>query len=156
VLRQEDLTAMIDVLDPEAEPDLVLMSAQTFYLLSPFYPREREAATYSANDSLFHFDYGRRAVLVTRAWDLTLGDDRDLPGHIATVLAQAHSDFPDLRLDQRDGVSILIGGWRTPIVDELRASGADHRFLRNLRTVPGFYAFEVDAQGFRRALGASG
>ncbi|NNF13493.1 MAG: DUF2723 domain-containing protein, partial [Gemmatimonadetes bacterium] len=42
VLRQPYLQAMLPELDPAADPELMVMSDQTFNLLLPFYPAERE------------------------------------------------------------------------------------------------------------------
>lgn len=156
VLRQADLTQMVDVMDPSGEPHTIAMSAQTFYLLLPFYASERERARFSADGDLFHFRYGERDILVTQAWDFTAGPDPSATGHLAGVLAAARDEFPSLELDSRRTLSLLVGGWRPPFVDELDALALTEPFGRMRRNVPGLYAFETDLPVLMHALGIAG
>ena len=55
VLRREDLTRLVDVLDPEGEPRIVVMGAETFYLLLPFYAVEREDGVFAPDSTLLEF-----------------------------------------------------------------------------------------------------
>ena len=160
VLRQDDLGTMMDVLDPAASPDLLLMSDQTFYLFTPFYPADREEAVFAPDSSAFHFPYGGRRILVSRAWDFTLGElarsGRASASDPASVIAgatstapssdllafleEAERTFPDLQLPSRDRAVVLVGGWRPAFVDRL----ARRPEVRSYRGVPGLHAFVVD------------
>ncbi len=152
VLRVADLTQMIEFLDPAGEPEMMVMSAQTFYLFLPLYPKERETATESADGSLFHFTYGRRKVLVSRAWNFTAGEDRTAGSHLARVFPEADEAFPELRLREREPLVLLVGGWRPPFVDELLALANAAPIGSGLSAVPGLYAFELDMPPLLHAL----
>lgn len=154
VLREESLTQVVDVLDPSASPELVVMSAQTFYLLLPFYPVEREAAVRSADGHLFHFRLGARRVLVSESWDFTAGPDRTVQSDLAGTLSAAARAFPELSLDQTAQAVLVIGGWRPPVVDRLVTASAEgaRPFLVSAQSVPGFYAFLLDVPAVREAF----
>lgn len=157
VLRESELRQMVDVLDPSATPELIVMSAQTFYLLLPFYPGERERATESADGSLFHFPLGGRRVLVSEAWDFTAGPDPDGRSHLASALEKAARAFPELDLANKDRAVLLIGGWRPPLVDQLTSASAEGEdpFLVSRRSVRGLNAFLLDLPAFRNAFGGA-
>lgn len=156
VLRQDDLGTVVGALDPRAEPDLIVMSAQTFYLLTPFYAADREGATYSTDSTAFHFPYGRRHVLVSTAWDFSVSDpgapEPPPPGDLEPFLATAEESFPDLAVTERNRAVILVGGWRPPFVDRLGAASSRHPFIRSVLNVPGLYAFDVDPGEMMEAL----
>ena len=152
VLRRANLAQMVDLLDPQATPELVVMSAQTFYLLLPFYPMEREQATEAADGSLFHFPWGRRQVLVSEAWDFTAGSDPDAPDHLAAILERAGRVFPELSLHERAQGVLLVGGWRPPLLDELVAADRRTPFIASQRSVAGLYAMLLDLPGLDRAF----
>ncbi|MEX2467923.1 MAG: glycosyltransferase family 39 protein [Gemmatimonadota bacterium] len=157
VLRQANLTQMIDLLDPQGTPELVVMSAQTFYLLLPLYPAERERAVRSDDGTLFHFAFGDRRVLVSEAWDFAAGADPSAPRHLAGTLQQASRAFPELGLAQFDQAALFVGGWRPPLVDQLTAASAREPFIVSQRSVPGLYAFLLDLPGLMRTFaGGSG
>lgn len=152
VLRQDNLTQMVDALDPEEGPPLLVMSAQTFYLLLPFYALEREAAVFSPDSSAFHFEYGARTVLASNAWDFSTR-----PGVSGTVtledfLTGAEVAFPELALNEGTDATIVVGGWRPPFVGELSALSEEHEFLRAGGYVPGLFAFVVDLPSLRGVL----
>jgi hypothetical protein len=143
---------MSDLLDRSAEPELLVMSAQTFYLLVPHYPGERELAVFSADSTLFHFPYGERRVLVSQSWDFTAGPDPRVAGHLAHALARANRAFPDLSLDARDEAVLLVGGWRPPFVDELTSPSLSEPVTAGMRLVPGLFGFLLDLPALRRAF----
>lgn len=131
------------------------MSAQTFYLLTPFYAADREAATYSTDSTAFHFPYGRRHVVVSTAWNFLISDPaapEPPPADLKLFLATADEFFPDLAVTERDRAMILVGGWRTPFVDRLEAASSRHPFIRSVLHVPGLYAFDVDPREMTEAL----
>jgi hypothetical protein len=153
VLRRVDLTRVVDVLDPEGEPHLVVMGAETFYLLLPFYAAEREDGVFSADSTLLEFPYGSRRVLVAWTWVLTAAADEDAPGHLATTLALAAADFPDLRLDvARDGV-LLVGAGRGPLLlREIAARTGPEPIVLGERSVPGLSAYLFVPNALRDAF----
>ena len=150
VLRQDDLARMIDVLDPGSEPELLVMSAQTFYLLVPFYPVQREAATFSADSAAFHFPYGARRILVGSAWDFTVGgppvSDTGQSRGFVSFLRSAARSFPILGLTRRDRATLLVGGWRPAFVDDVGTLPQ----VTPTRGTPGLQAFRVDAAALLR------
>jgi hypothetical protein len=152
VLTRADMSRMIDLVDPSAEPELLVMSAQTFYLLLPFFPGERELAVFSADSTLFHFPYGERRVLVSQSWDFTAGPDPRVADHLARALARANRAFPELSLDARDEAVLLVGGWRPPLVDELTSPSLSEPVTAGERVVPGFFGFLLDLPGLRRVF----
>jgi hypothetical protein len=156
VLRRTDVARMLGILEPDGEPELVLASAQTFYLLAPFYATDREHATYSADSTVFQFPYGRRRVVVSTAWDFTLADSaasRPLPpGDLNPFLETVEASFPELSVTERSGALILVGGWRPPFVDRLRVVSEAHPFIHSVLSVPGLYAFHVDPGEMAEAL----
>jgi len=173
VLRQDDLGSMVDVLDPAAGPQPIFMSAQTFYLLMPFYALEREQAVFSPDSTVFRFDYGARTVLVGVAWDFTLATTNESPdqldppladgpragprgagsGDLASVLRSASSAFPALDPKRHERGLILVGGWRPAFVDELQMLAGRAPILSSRRSVPGLYAFVIDGPALAASLG---
>lgn len=153
VLLQDNLTQMVGALDPESGPELIIMSAQTFYLLLPFYPEERESAVFSEDGRLFHFEYGSRRILTTTAWDFTAPPETGGTTHIADVLAEADRAFPALGATTRDSATLVVGGWRPPFIDELAARSERVPFLRTSAFVPGLFVFEIDVGLLVRSFG---
>lgn len=151
VLRRSSLTQMIDLVDPSASPELIVMGSQTFYLLLPLYPTEREAAVQSPDGSLFHFALGQRRVLVAEEWDLGAGPDRRSPGHLVTVLERAAAAFPELALERAPRATLLAGGWRPPLIDQIAMANATSPFVLSQRSVPGLNAFLLDLPALRVA-----
>lgn len=152
VLRRDNVARMVNFLDPQGEPALTLMSSQTFYLLLPFYPGEREGAVFAPDSSIFHFPYGSRRVLVSSAWDFTAGPDARATGHLVGTLAGADVAFPELSIGTHETAVLLVGGWRPPLIDELLSmSGADGAVL-HATYVPGLFAFLIDLPALLRAF----
>ncbi|MEM7416044.1 MAG: glycosyltransferase family 39 protein [Gemmatimonadota bacterium] len=154
VLLQEDLTRMIAVLDPTEGPPLLIMSAQTFYLLLPFFPGERESAEFSEDGRHFHFAYGNRRILTTEAWDFTAGPQPNAPDHVANVLREAATSFPHLGITTQDPATLLVGGWRPAFIDELTALATEHGFVHSSVFVPGLFAYVVSVDGLVESFGA--
>lgn len=153
VLRTDDLEGMKEALDPAGGPELMLMSAKTFYVLMPFYSKEREAATESDDGWLFHFTYGRRQVLVSRSWFFSAGSDRTARRHLARFFPEADAAFPALRIRERRPLVLLFGGWPDPVVDELIALGDSEPIGPGYSGVPGLHAFQLDMPLLLPALG---
>lgn len=146
VLAQADLTRMVGVLDPQEGPELIVMSAQTFYLLLPFFPAEREAAAFSDDGDLFHFPYGNRHILSSTAWDFTAEVGDPGPAHIDRVLREADRAFPTLSIEAQDPATLLVGGWRPAFIDQLTEQTERHPFVRSSVFVPGLFAYVVSVE----------
>jgi hypothetical protein len=143
VLRYANLTGMLEMMDPEGAPRLVVMDQQTFYLLLPFYYVERREARAVPEMGISHFSYGRREVVVIQEWLLTGGGLRRLAGDLDGVGAPS-------ALASSGRAQVLVGGWRSEVVDELLALEESGEVLSH-RLVPGLFAFLVDWQ----SLGAA-
>ena len=148
ILRWDDVALMTDVIDPQGRPELVLMSAETFYLLVPFYPREREEAEFSPDGTLFRFRYGERTVVATEAWEFTgaAGSGR---GSLDEVLEAADDAFAEVDLAKDTLAVLLVGGWSAPLLRELTAMAESHPFLRARKDVPGLTALLLDVNAYR-------
>ncbi len=142
VLREPYLQAMLPELDPTGEPELMVMSDQTFNLLLPFYPAEREQAVFSADSSAFHFPYGERRILVSRTWAfLSLANGR--PGtDLQTFLHRSADEFAELQLRSRDRVMFVDGGWGLPASVQIQnVMSAGTPLVASSRVVPGLHSF---------------
>lgn len=155
VLRQDNLTEMVGALDPVEGPPLLVMSAQTFYLFLPFYAQDRESATFSADSTAFHFEYGNRRVLSSSAWDFSA--QPGVPGTVALgdFLQAAETAFPELGLAGDLDATLLVGGWQPPFVSEFGALAEEHSFLLAGNYVPGLFGFIVDVPSLRAVLSRS-
>jgi len=155
VLRQSNLAQLADIIGPEGSPELIVVSAQTFYLLLPLYPAEREGATWSEDGRLFHFDFGARRVLVSQSWDFSAGPDPKARSHLAGTLSEAIRAFPDLGIQDMEQAVLLVGGWRPALVDELAAASEREPFIISQRTVPGMFAYLLDLPPLMDVFGTS-
>lgn len=121
ILRGDLAPLVVDQLNPDGGPRLILMSEQTYNLLMPLYAREREDVVVATDSTLYSFPYGARRVIVARRWDWSgLEDVRDVVrGLTATLPAIVPSSDPSLLL--------LAGGWDSSVfagASELRERGA--------------------------------
>jgi hypothetical protein len=156
VLRREDLTRMVDLLDPAAEPRVIVMSAETFYLLLPFYPREREDAVFTADGTMFHFPYGSRRILVTWEWLFTLGPDVRADTHLAGTLERMTAGFADFPLEEDEEGVLIVGAWHRALIRDLATlSGPEPVILRE-RFEPGLLAYLLDLGALQRAFSEGG
>jgi 4-amino-4-deoxy-L-arabinose transferase-like glycosyltransferase len=152
-LERESLTLMVDALDPQAEPRLIIMSAQTFYVLLPFYASERNSSVVAPDSSAFHFPYGSRQIVTARAWNLTAGPDVDAPDHLVGLLRLADASFPELAIGDRQYAALFVGGFLAPIINELNAlSSPEQPIVLRQRAAPGLFAFVLDLQVLRAAF----
>jgi len=143
VLRRADLMEVLDVLDPEGSPRVLLMDLQTYYLLLPFYHTDRGVADLDDGGSFFHFRYGVRDVVVTRSWLATLGEGAAASGDLRALIRRVSRTAPELGLASGGQAVVLVGGWRPPVVDSLLALGGEGG-VAGRRIVPGLFAFLVD------------
>lgn len=144
VLRQDDLMEVLDLLDPDGAPRLMVMDLQTYNLLLPFYYSQRQQAEGPPDGSFFHFRYGRRDVVVVGSWLLTAGAERaGAVENLRSLAKRTQLTSPQLALGTAREVAVLIGGWRSEVVDQLLALG-DSGVVTGQRMVPGLFAFMVD------------
>lgn len=156
VLEREPLTRMVAALDPQAEPDLMIMSAQTFYLLLPFYASERNRAVFAPDSSAFHFPYGAREILTGWSWNLTAGPDPDAPDHLVGMLERADAEFPELGISDRRFAALFVGGWLPPLINELNhLSSAERPIIVSQQFTPGLFAFVLNLRALRAAFDES-
>jgi hypothetical protein len=146
VLRRANLLEMLDLLDPDGAPRLVVVDLQTYYLLLPFYFAERRVALSGPDNTFFHFRYGERDVVVVRSWLLTAGaDGAQEASNLRSLADRVHRSAPPLGMASAREVQVLVGGWRTDVLDQLLAL-EDSGVVTNHRLVPGLFAFLVDME----------
>lgn len=146
VLRDVYLRAMLPELDPSRTPELIVMSDQTFYLLLPFYPAQREDAVFASDSTAFHFPYGDRTILVNRTWDFDTLAGGPPQTDLSAFLRRASTEFEGLGIRRHDEILFLSGGWGLPIVGELQRVAGDARVVRRSRVVPGLHAFVLGTE----------
>jgi len=154
VLREDAVAAMAAVLDPSAPPPVVLMSHETYELLTPLYAIERRSAETSPDGQFLRFRWGSRDVLVLPSRDFATRPEELLqPNHLYTGARMAASE---LGIDLPRGASpllVLSGGWRSQgmadLVELARRSGP----LGTTTSVPGLVGLYLDFDAYRRALG---
>ncbi len=153
VLRQANLAQIVDLLDPGEEPELMVMSMQTYYLLLPFYTREREQVVRSEDGRMFHFRFGERVVLVSESWNFTAGFDPTVASHLTGTLSRATEAFPNLGIQNMAQAVLLVGGWRPTLVDQLASASEREPFIVSRRNVPGLFAYLLDVPPLFDAFG---
>lgn len=106
LIRWDDLARLVvERMDRETGPRIILSGEQTYHLLSPLYPADREELAFSADSSLFHFSYGRRDIVVARTWDWAGAED------VLRVLESLPEKLPALGSSGESEVLVLAGGW---------------------------------------------
>jgi len=151
VIRRASVVQMLDLLDPDGTPELIVMGAQTFYLLVPFYAAERELAEHSPDGALFHFPLGTRRVLVSESWDFSFASGGAGAHDLGEALTRADRAFPDLGIGEAEQAVLITGGWRPPLLDELLRASGEFPFIQGQRSEPGLWAFLLDLPAFREA-----
>jgi hypothetical protein len=122
VLRQREIAPLVvDRLDPEASPELVLMNEQAYDLLIPVLFQARRQEAVLEDRRLLAFRYGRRTVVVWRRWDWQGIDE------VRQALREVAARLPDA-IGTDDATFLLVaGGWGSALflgVPELQALGA--------------------------------
>ncbi len=153
VLERETLTQMIGLLDPNEGPELIVMSAQTFYLLLPLYPAERELAVFSPDSTAFHFAYGSRRIVTTTAWDFSTREGVSGTAELGPFLDATAEAFPDLELASADPALLVVGGWQPPLVPELAELSEEVPFLHSAAVQPGLIVLTVDLPALWEGVG---
>ena len=146
VLRRANLLQMLYLLDPEGAPSprLWVMDLQTYYLLLPLYFTERQGGRRGPEDTFFYFRYGKRDVVVLRSWVLT-ADGAQEETDLRSLADRVDRSDPRLGMTSARRVQVLVGGWRSDVVDQLLAL-EDSGVVTDHRMVPGLFAFLVDME----------
>lgn len=154
VLRTGDLEAMSDVLSPEADPRLVLMSTETYEILSPLFVDEKDRARTSAESGLTHLPWGTRDVIVVPGRDFAaLPRDLGRPNHLLTAIRRADEELGVPAPTTRERVLVVHGGWQSDGMLRLRELAGAHPGLGSATYVPGLISVVLDLAAYRRALG---
>ena len=116
VIRWDDLVQLVvEAMDREAGPRIILASEQAYHLLSPLYAGDRELLTFSADSSLFRFSYGTREIVVSKMWEWRGAED------VIRVLEDLPARFPDLAANSEVEVLVLAGGWGSGFLPDVAA-----------------------------------
>ena len=157
VLQTSHLSAMAEVLDPQAEPSLVFMSTETYQMLSPLFALDRQTVRRSQDGMITHVDWGSRDVFVLPHRDFaSLPDQVGLPHHLYTAARKAWEEFLDAPRVAGEPVLVLAGGWRSQGMADLVELSRDFESLGTTVSVPGLIALSLDLDAYIRVLsGAS-
>lgn len=153
VLQMSHVAAMAEVLDPQAEPSLVFMSAETYYMLSPLFTLDRKTVRRSRDGLLTHVDWGSRDVFVMPHRDFaSLPDQVGLPHHLYTAVRKATEEFLEAPRAEGEPVLVLAGGWRSQGMADLVELSQDFESLGTTISVPGLIALSLDLDAYMRVL----
>jgi hypothetical protein len=154
VLREAGVAAMAEVLDPNTPPTVVLLSNETYELLTPLYAAERQTAERSRDGQLIHFRWGLRDVVVIPSRDFVIGPADVLPpNHLYGAARLAEATFGVELPDGGGPVLVLQGGWRSQGMEDLRELARGVGPLGSTTSVPGLVALHLDLDAYGRALG---
>ena len=153
ILQAGHVVAMAKALDPQAEPRLVFMSAETYSMLSPLYALERQTARMSGDGRLLHFVWGSRDVFVLTSWDFVSRPDQlDLPHHLYPATQKAAKEFPVAPLSDGEPILVLEGGRNLGGIPDLVALSGEYGSLGTTLSVPGLIALTLDLDAYARVL----
>ena len=157
VLQEAAVVAMADVLDPQAGPPVVLMSTETYELLTPLYAVERQSAELSGDGELRRFRWGAREVVVLPSRDFVTRPEEMLQlNHLYTGARRAEAEFGIPMPSGGDPVLVLSGGWRSQGMADLADLAGRVGPLGTTQSVPGLVALFLDLDAYGRALGVLG
>jgi hypothetical protein len=153
-LRKADVAKVKSLLDPDAGPETILISTQSYYLLVPYFSEEREDKEIATDGSFFTFQRGTRNVIVLRSWDFLVGrEDIGKPNHLYTFVLNVDRQMPRLQLGKQNEVLMVFGGWshETPkrllLADQSLPPGAG--LISKKNEAPGLTAFSFDIARYR-------
>lgn len=113
-VRTTDLApVVVNRLDPEGEPRIILMAEQAYYLLMPLYSAERHPLRSAAGAPFFYFGYGSRTVVVLRFWDW------EPPFDLVSVVASLDEALPGVVVEGDREILVVAGGWGSGIFEML-------------------------------------
>lgn len=136
VIRRADIAPLVvERMGPDAGPELVLMSEQSFNVLMPLYAEERQGMAVSGDSTLAHFRYGQRDVVVALRWEWSGAAE------VARVLSEIPEALPWLRVSRTAPVLVVAGGWGSGLLAEAA------RLQREGIILDGTWALGRDAAG---------
>jgi len=139
-VRRDELGPLIvERMAPDGSPELIVMTQQSYNVLMPLYPRERESAATSSDGTLSHFRYGSRDIVVLGRWDWSG------VGELARVLDRLPEALPWLARDPAEAILVVAGGWGSALFSD-RAALDDAGAI-----VAQTWAFRRDAAGTPQA-----
>lgn len=127
----EELAPLIvQRMDPEGEPETIVMTEQTYNVLMPLYAGDRDHLAFSADSTLFSLDYGTREIVVFRTWDWA--GVEDLARRVQRI-AGAH---PAIEWEGESTLLLVVGGWGSTILPHMvRLTGEG--VIREMTVAPG-------------------
>ncbi|MDH3270522.1 MAG: glycosyltransferase family 39 protein [Gemmatimonadota bacterium] len=132
LIRRADIAPLIlETLDPEEGPPVILMTEQTFNVLMPLYPREKGGLVFSQDSTFMHFPYGDREIVVARTWDWASVAD------LVSRLGRVAAHLPEGRWDGVSPVVVLAGGWGSEILPMFTRFAQDE-VASHIFVAPGF------------------
>lgn len=155
----EELAPLIvQRMDPEGEPETIVMTEQTYNVLMPLYAGERDDLAFSADSTLFSLDYGAREIVVFRTWDWAGVED------LARRLQRIPGAHPSIEWEGESMLLLVVGGWGSEILPHMvRLTGEG--VIREMTVAPGgdasgrflvrIAAAVVDPQALAAAYGPS-
>ena len=154
VLQVAHVRAMSEVLSPTRGPRLVLMSHETYQLLTPLFVDRRHAIQRADEGGLLHFPWGIRDVIVLPGRDFAaLPSQLGRANHLHTATRRAAGAFGLGGPAVGEPVLVLAGGWRSQGMEDLVQLAATSPGLGSSTHVPGLIAVELDFGVYGRALG---
>jgi len=154
VLTEAGVDAMSQVLDPSTPPRLVVMSNETYELLTPLYAVERESAEGSPDGQFLGFRWGSRDVIVLPSRDFaSKPEEVQRANHLYTGTLAAAAELgvrPPGAGD--DTVLVLSGGWRSQGLEDLVELARRVGPLGTTTSVPGLVGLYLDFGAYGRAL----
>jgi hypothetical protein len=157
ILRIEHLEAMRPTLSAAPDPRLVVMSTETYTLLTPLYQAERQRAEATPDGSFVRFRWGGRDVIVFSDRDfLALPEHARRANHLLNVVQHGTERLGIAPPDEGEHVLVLAGGWRSQGVEDLVALAQTSPGLGTSTHVPGLIAVDLHFAAYRRALERGG
>jgi hypothetical protein len=154
VLTEAGVDAMAQVLDPDSPPQRVVMSNETYELLTPLYASERQTAERSRDGQFLRFRWGSREVLVLPSRDFASKPEELLqPNHLFTGTLMAEAEFGGSPPGRDSTVLVLSGGWRSQGLADLVELARRVGPLGTTTSVPGLVGLYLDFDAYRLALG---
>jgi hypothetical protein len=152
VLRMGNMEVMSEVVGPDVGPRLVVMSVETYQLLSPLLVEPKQGAR-ATDDGLLHLTWGRHDLIVLPVRDFTaLPDQLTEANHLLPVLGRAHEALGVEPPAGGERVLVVDGGWRSQGMVDLIGLARDEPELGSITYVPGLMAIDLDFDAYRRVL----
>ena len=152
VVRNEHVAAMAEALDSQSPPLVVVMSVETYRLLLPLYPAERQRARTSPDRIFSHFRWGIRDVIVLPGLDVSvLREQIEQPNHLYGGTRRAARELGVVLPANGEPVLLLSGAWRRSVFD-LADLAREKGLAAPTQMAPSLIAITLDLEAYGRAL----